>query len=129
MVLLSAGILASCSMNIKELEGKWRVATIGDKEVVTSEKEPFISFDVTEGSIHGCLGVNLVKGSFTFENGKLSFGNMGMTMMMGAPEDMEVENSMTRILEETAKVEVSGNTLTLMDASGTTLATLARAAE
>lgn len=129
MVLLSAGILVSCSMNIKELEGKWRVATIGDKEVVTSEKEPFISFDVTEGNIHGCLGVNLVKGSFTFENGKLSFGNMGMTMMMGAPEDMEVENSMTRILEETAKVEVSGNTLTLMDASGTTLATLARAAE
>ena len=101
VVLTTVGLLSSCSMDVKELEGK----------------------------IHGCLGVNLVNGSFTFDKGNLKFGNMGMTMMMGPAEDMDVERSMIKVLDETAKVKVNGNTLFLMDASGNELASLERATE
>ena len=105
------------------------VKSIDNESVTTIEREAFIEFNTVEGKIHGCLGVNLVNGAFTFDNGNLKFENMGMTMMMGPAEDMDVERSMIKVLDETAKVKVNGNTLFLMDASGNQLASLERATE
>lgn len=129
VVLTTVGLLSSCSMDVKELEGKWLVKSIDNESITTVEREAFIEFNTVEGKIHGCLGVNLVNGSFTFDNGNLKFGNMGMTMMMGPAEDMEIERSMIKVLDETAKVKVNGTTLFLMDASGNQLASLERATE
>ena len=129
VMLATVGLLSSCSMDVKELEGKWLVKSIENESVTTVEREAFIEFDTAEGKIHGCLGVNLVNGSFTFDKGNLKFGNMGMTMMMGPAEDMEIERSMIKVLDETAKVKVNGTTLFLMDASGNQLASLERATE
>ena len=129
VVLTTVGLLSSCSMDVKELEGKWLVKSIDNESVTTVEREAFIEFNTVEGKIHGCLGVNLVNGSFTFDNGNLKFGNMGMTMMMGPAEDMEIERSMIKVLDETAKVKVNGTTLFLMDASGNELASLEHATE
>lgn len=115
--------LASCASE-QSLEGHWNFKSLNGEEVVTSEKTPFLEFNEAESTVHGCLGVNIVNGAYKFEEGKISFGNMAMTMMAGLPEDMEVESSLNEALKLAAGAKVSGNTLSITDADGAVIMTL-----
>ena len=125
LAAVSAAVLflASCSRE-QSIEGHWNFKTLNGEEVSTTEKVPFLEFDQTEGTVHGCLGVNIVNGTYKFENGNLAIGNLGMTMMAGLPEDMEVEAALGEALKKVTRAKVSGNTLTLTDADGTVSITL-----
>lgn len=128
--LAAASLLISCTEKNPELQGSWELDTIDGQTVTTSEKPAYISFDVAKSRVNGCLGVNLFMGGYSFEDGKLSFGDLGTTMMLGNPSDMEVESSFQKVLDATSGVKVKGETLSLLDENSKVLATLTkRAAE
>ena len=121
---VAASAMVSCTSKQVCLDGAWEVKTVGGVEVKTSEKAPVIAFNSEEGKTHGCLGVNLFHGAYTFEDGKLTFGNLGMTMMAGPEADMAVESSLQAALEACRSAKVKGDTLYFYDESGSELASL-----
>ena len=121
---VAASAMVSCTSKQVCLDGAWEVKTVGGVEVKTSEKAPVIAFNSEEGKTHGCLGVNLFHGAYTFEDGKLTFGNLGMTMMAGPEADMAVESSLQAALEACRSAKVKGDTLYFYDESGAELASL-----
>ena len=120
--------MASCSGN-RSIDGHWDFKTLNGEEVVTTEKTPFLEFDGESGRVHGCLGVNIVNGSYTFEDGKLTLGNLGMTMMAGLPEDMAVESALGDALKLARGAKVSSDKLSITDAEGEVILTLERSQE
>lgn len=120
--------MASCSGN-RSIDGHWDFKTMNGEEVVTTEKTPFLEFDSESGRVHGCLGVNIVNGSYTFEDGKLTLGNLGMTMMAGLPEDMAVESALGDALKLARGAKVSSDKLSITDAEGEVILTLERGQE
>lgn len=120
--------MASCSGN-QSIDGHWDFKTLNGEEVVTTEKTPFFEFDDESGRVHGCLGINIVNGSYTFEDGKLTLGNLGMTMMAGLPEDMAVESALGDALKLARGAKVSSDKLSITDAEGEVILTLERSQE
>lgn len=116
-LIVAAGLLA-VSCKSASLNGKWIIKTVKGEAVQTVEKTPFIEFNEAEGRIHGCFGVNTVNGSYNFADGKLSIDNLMMTMMAGAPQDMEVENKVREAAGAVASAKVKGDKLSLRDAAG-----------
>lgn len=126
IALAVAGLaLMSCGKNIS-LGGEWLIDTVGQEKVVTSEKTPFLEFDESSSEVHGCLGVNIVNGRYALDGSGLSFDGLGMTMMAGLPQDMEVEYRIQQAIESVASVKASGNTLVLLDGNGSELLTLVK---
>jgi heat shock protein HslJ len=86
-----------------------------------------ISFN-NEGRIAGSTGVNNIMGNYT-EGGSadgagpsLEINPLAMTRRAALNEDAALfEKVYTELLERTASYRLSGNTLTLTDAAGTTL--------
>ena len=120
--------MASCSGN-RSIDGHWDFKTMNGEEVVTTEKTPCLELDGGGGRVYGCLGVNLVNGSYTFEDGKLTLGNLGMTMMAGLPEDMAVESALGDALKLARGAKVSSDKLSITDAEGEVILTLERGQE
>lgn len=121
---VAASAMVSCTSKQVCLDGGWEVKTVGGVEVSTSEKAPVIAFNSEEGKTHGCLGVNLFHGAYTFEDGKLTFGNLGMTMMAGPEADMAVEYSLQAALEACRSAKVKDDMLYFYDESGKELVSL-----
>ena len=124
-MILAAGLLA-LSCNSGSLDGKWNISAVNGETVKTVEKTPFLQFNEAESRIHGCFGVNTVNGDYTFEDGKLSIGNLMMTMMAGVPQDMEVENKVREAAGTVVSAKVKGNKLSLFDADGKEVLTLVK---
>lgn len=124
-MILAAGLLA-LSCNSGSLDGKWNISAVNGEAVKTVEKTPFLQFNEAESRIHGCFGVNTVNGDYTFEDGKLSIGNLMMTMMAGVPQDMEVENKVREAAGTVVSAKVKGNKLSLFDADGKEVLTLVK---
>ena len=129
-MILAASLLAfSCKPST--LNGKWNITAVNGETVKTVEKTPFIEFNEAESRIHGCFGVNIVNGTYTHENGKLdfNFGNVAMTMMAGIPQDMEVENKIREAAATVTNAKIKGKTLSLFNAEGKEVLTLAKDAK
>lgn len=62
-----------------------------------------IGFD--NGSVFGSSGVNRYIGSYSIKDGKITFGNLGSTMMMGLPEDMDNETKYLKSLKESLAIK------------------------
>ena len=116
----------ACSSPVELGGADWVFDTVNGEKVVTSEKTPFLQFNVEEGRVHGCLGVNIVNGGYTLDGNKLSFSKLASTMMAGLPADMEVESKLGAALDTVASVEVKGETMSLKDAEGKVVLTLVR---
>lgn len=116
----------SCSSPVVLGGSDWVFDTACGEKVVTSEKTPFIRFDEAEGRVHGCLGVNIVNGSYTLDGKNLTFSQMASTMMAGLPSDMDVESKLGAALGTVASVEVKGETMSLKDAEGNVVLTLVK---
>lgn len=125
--LAASALLVSCASQSGSLSGKWIVNDVDGKSVSECETTPYLSFDEQEGSVNGCLGINLLMGSYSYKNGSLSFSDMGSTMMAGSPEDADIERALSDALENTAKASIDGDKLSLCDKSGKVLVTLTKA--
>lgn len=72
-----------------------------------------IGFD--NSSVFGSAGVNRYMGSYTIKDNKISFSQMGTTMMMGLLEDMDNETAYLKSLSDNLSISYENNILTIGD--------------
>lgn len=126
IALAVSGLFAVSCNNEVSLAGEWLIDTVGSEKVVTMEKAPFLEFDESASEVHGFLGVNIANGGYTREGNNISFGNLGMTMMAGRPQDMDTESKIQKALGEVAGMSGKGSSIVLLDADGNQLMSLVR---
>lgn len=100
VVLLSFFIIGCKADNMEELLNKQEYK-LADNPKIT------IGFD--NGSVFGSSGVNRYIGSYTIKDGSITFGNMGLTMMMGSEEDMDNETKYLTSLKENLIIKFDNN--------------------
>ena len=92
-----------------EVEGTW-----GNPD---NMREPSLNLG-SDGRISGTDGCNRLMGSWTFEDGKVVFSEMGMTMMACPDVDQWLGGAVTAVPE--------ADTLRIYDGAGTEIGTLTR---
>ena len=111
------------------LNGQWDVESIRGLEKL--EVPANIFFDLTEKTLHGNTGCNIVNGDIYMDHrmaNAIDFSNM-LTTRMACPYDTQ-QTAMLVALEETASVISDGrDKAMLLDANGQTLMTLRRASQ
>lgn len=96
MAICAGALIVSCNsgknmLSISALNGEWDITEVGGQQI-TTDKMPFIGFDVAQKRIYGNSGCNRMMGSFEADSlkpGTLKFGQIGSTRMM-CP-DMKIE--------------------------------------
>lgn len=117
-------ILCSCaSKNNVNMEGQWVITNACGVSTVGGDSEAFIEFD-GKGNINGNATVNTFFGSYSTKGDSLTFGTMGMTLMLG--QSMEMETAITKALNSTATVKVENDEATIFNKNGESVMTLKR---
>lgn len=85
--------------NVNDLNGEWQVTEINGAPVQRGVK-PWLGFNVAEKRVYGNVGANSVTGVLTTgrEAGSIDLTRLGGTKAMGTPEQMSVEDLLTRTL-------------------------------
>lgn len=123
MMVISA---ASCSNKV-QLEGEWKITSAGDEEIVDAEASPSITFNAETGRIHGYTGVNIVNGEYSLDGRKLTLRGLGVTMMAGPEEDMNLERKILDSFNEVQSVKTADeNKLHFLNSNGEVIMTLAK---
>ena len=89
------------------IEGTWQAVTVAGQPVIVGH-EPTATFRGTE--VSGTTGCNAYGGSYTYEDGKITIGELRMTLMACIGPIGDVEGRFTRAM--------SGATTATTDASG-----------
>jgi len=114
---------------IAQLDGEWNIILV-DGHKPDSQVTPWIGFNIAEKRVYGNLGVNHVIGSLDTEvkPGMIDLSQLGLTRMMGAPEEMEVEDRVTKALGEVISYRVTdhGNRVDMYNERGTRIIELQR---
>lgn len=100
-IILTAMTLTSCSNKV-DLNGEWKIISVGSEKVMETEAPPTLSFDAATGRFHGYTGVNIVNGDYVQKGRKLTLNGLGATMMAGPEEDMDLER---KILDTYSQVQ------------------------
>jgi putative lipoprotein len=116
---------AARAQSVNPLAGRWQIEAIGTA-IVPDTRRAEITF-TTEGGAHGTSGCNRFMGGFTLAGAALRFGPVAGTRMACEPPAMEQEHRLHEALAATRGWRMDGATLSLTDASGTSLLTLKRA--
>lgn len=127
-ILITAMTLltASCTSKV-DLNGDWKITSVGTQEIESSEAPPTISFDSETGRIHGYTGVNIVNGSYNHDGRKLSINGLGATMMAGPQEEMIIERNILDAFENTVRTRLTEDSiLEFLNANDEVVMTLER---
>ena len=118
-VLISLEKREAPAVSVNDINGEWTISKVEGAAVEIADKPPFLSFNVTENTVHGNGGCNIINGSFSQEEGNsssLKFGQMISTMMAGP--GMETESKVLAAMNKVASFVMNEDgTLSLMDAS------------
>lgn len=118
--------LTACSRKI-DLNGEWKICTVGAEVVNAGEAAPTFSFNSETGRIHGYTGVNVVNGEYEYAGRKLSLNGLGVTMMAGPEEDMKLERSILDAFNNVSTVrQTEDGVLQFINKEGDTIMTLER---
>ena len=110
-----------------DLNGEWKIISVGVDTVQASQAVPTLSFNEETGLVHGYTGVNVFNGEYTQEGRKLSLDNIGTTRMAGPSEDMELERKIITAFEEVHSARMTeDDELIFINNEGDTLMVLAR---
>lgn len=101
-----AFLAAACSNKV-DLNGDWKITSVGTEMVESSEAPPTLSFNSETGRIHGYTGVNIVNGDYSHDGRKLSINGLGATMMAGPEEDMVLERKILEAFENTVETRLT----------------------
>ncbi len=106
----------------------WRIVSMrGEKvETINAKKEPHILLKEVDGQ-HRCsatVGCNQMAGGYTIEGESMTFGMMATTLMACAPPLDALERTLTKVLADTKRYVVKGQTLELYDQGGHSIALL-----
>lgn len=127
LTALIAFVLSSCGCNKKvcqqtvDLTGTWVIVTAMDKETKNGDKPAIITFD-GNGKVNGNATVNTFFGGYALQGNTISFGNMGMTNMMG--KSMDIEQAINEALGHSSTVETDGKKAKMKNKAGKTVMTL-----
>ncbi len=94
----------------------WKAISFDGEDVAVKTKEPFIQFK-DDGTTHGFLGCNNFTGSYEVNNQALSFNPLASTQKM-CIEQMDVESTMSAVLDTVSEYTINGETLTMKDQAG-----------
>ena len=101
----------------KKLEGTtWKLAEMEGipAEAINAGADAFtLKFDAADTLVSGRTNCNRFFGKYEKQDGKLEFGNLGMTRM--ACPDMQYEDAFVKMLDEVDRFEIKGAELTLFD--------------
>lgn len=118
-VLISLEKREAPAVSVNDINGEWTISKVEGAAVEIADKTPFLSFNVTENTVHGNGGCNIINGSFSQKEGNsssLKFGQMISTMMAGP--GMETESKVLAAMNKVASFVMNEDgTLSLMDAS------------
>ena len=116
LALAAASLLMASCCSQPDIDGKWNIVKVNGEEVtVAGDEKPFIEFNAEESKVHGFTGCNIMNGPYTLDGKELTFGNMATTMMAGPEENMKTESSVLGAMQDVASVDMSGETLKLLD--------------
>lgn len=117
-VLISLEKREAPAVSVNDINGEWTISKVDGAAVEIADKTPFLSFNVTENTVHGNGGCNIINGSFSQEEGNpssLKFGQMISTMMAGP--GMETESKVLAAINKVVSFVMNEDgTLSLMDA-------------
>lgn len=133
--LMAGAVAALCTAcakrgdTIAQLNGEW-VITLVDGMKPDGKVNPWIGFDIAQKRLYGNLGVNHVVGTLDTEvkPGMIDFSQLGLTRMMGSPEEMEVEKQVAEALGKVIAYRVTdhGGRVYMYDDHGTRVLELQR---
>lgn len=108
--------------DLSDLNGKWMISEAGGEAIPGGmEKQPFIEFNISEKSLHGNAGCNIINGAFQTDGENptaISFPQVISTMM--ACPDMAVEGRVLKALNSVQSFgKLAGGGIGLYDADNT----------
>lgn len=99
------------------LEGTtWKLSSMESipADAIQAEADAFtLLFNAADTLVTGRTNCNSFFGKYELKEGKLEFGNLGMTRM--ACPEMEYEDAFVKMLDEVDGYEISGSSLKLLD--------------
>jgi putative lipoprotein len=108
------------------IEGtSWHLSSLGGEDADAGVTSTLTFND--DGNVSGNGGCNSFGGEATFDGAKLKFGDLFSTMMACEEPKMKQEAAFLAALGEAASYTIEGGTLTLLDDSSVTVATLTTA--
>jgi putative lipoprotein len=130
ITLLAAFLLAACSADIAPAGSQlanteWVLKSMPGWEMQQAPQIPTLHFQ-SGTQVGGRSGCNTWGGSYELKGDKISFGQMRTTLMACA-YGMDVETRFHAMLKRARTLAVAGETLTLGDDTGATIATFFRA--
>ena len=136
MAVCAGALIVSCGsgknmLSVSSLDGEWNITEV-DGQKISTERMPFIGFDVAQKRIYGNSGCNRMMGSFEADSlkpGTLKFGQIGSTRMM-CP-DMKIEQMVLGALDKVTSFQTVSDkpdVITLCNQDGQPLMTLEKKA-
>ena len=136
MAVCAGALIVSCGsgknmLSVSSLDGEWNITEV-DGQKISTERMPFIGFDVAQKRIYGNSGCNRMMGSFEADSlkpGTLKFGQIGSTRMM-CP-DMKTEQMVLGVLDKVTSFQTVSDkpdVITLCNQDGRPLMTLEKKA-
>ena len=93
---------------------RWKLIKLtGMDSLPDLQKDVFIQFNAADSSFKGYAGCNNMMGKYTTNGNKLTIGPAAMTRMMCAPENMNVENGLSKAITETENFIINEDHLQL----------------
>ena len=115
--VLFAAMTACCGGAQTALEGTtWKLAGMEGipAEAINAGADAFtLKFDAADTLVSGRTNCNRFFGKYEKQDGKLEFGNLGMTRM--ACPDMQYEDAFVKMLDDVDRFEIKGSELTFFD--------------
>jgi putative lipoprotein len=101
----------------------WKLMSLGDVSLTAaSQQEPHLVLDSQSSRVSGMTGCNRLTGSYKLDGDRVSFSETAGTMM-ACLQGMDTEKQFLDTLGKAAKWQITGDTLTLFDNAGKTVAT------
>jgi heat shock protein HslJ len=134
LLLVLGALLAGCAHEVPAttppkstaplLDTDWKLTLLGARVIETPEGGRDLHFVMhsRDQRVSGYSGCNQMMGRYVLEGRDLKFARMGGTLM-ACTGDMSLEPEFLSIFGAVARWEISGQTLHLLDARGTSLAT------
>lgn len=137
MAVCTGALIVSCGsgknmLSISSLDGEWNITEV-DGQQISTERMPFIGFDVAQKRIYGNSGCNRMMGSFEADSlkpGALKLGQIGSTRMM-CP-DMKTEQMVLSALDKVTSFQTVSDkpeVISLCNQDGQPLMTLEKKAD
>lgn len=105
----------------------WKILTIGEMQMAVAEgrREPHMILRAGETPGYSAtVGCNQINGGYDLDGDMLRL-NAGISTMMACPSPLdEAENALKTALAQTARWQIDGQTLAVLDENGTKLMTL-----